>query len=103
MGWWKADQVSTPSIRPPASPPGSSSSSLDQSASSCPVDAKTRSIWLQQARPESRSQSQKLPVPDSHPPIPSPAANAFATSPSSQCSSDAISQHPPPPTKTSPL
>ena len=98
MGWWKADQVSTPSIHPPASP------SLDQPASSCPVDPKTRAIWLQQARSESRSQSHTLPVPDSHLPIPSNAANAFATSPSSQCSSYAITKHPPPPaTRNSPL
>ena len=110
MGWWKADpsvspsEPSEPSIAPPPSTTNTPLAPSTESASACPVDPKTRAIWLQQARPQSQIQSQALPLPDSHPPIPAEAANTFATSPSSQCSSDTITQHAPPPSsKSSPL
>src|ERR1700728_1956426 len=103
MGWWKVDPVpSPPQSSPPvvapsrAAPAVSVSSPSTNSTSSYPVDPKTRGIWLQQAKSQSKSGFQTQPLPDSHPPILSEAANTFAVSPSTQCSSDTITQHPHP-------
>jgi cytochrome c heme-lyase len=107
MGWWKADplpspsQSSAPSIAPPTCPNPPSSPST-QSASACPVDPKTRSIWLQQAKSQPQAGAQAPQMPALHPPLPAEAANTFTTSPSSQCSSDTITQHAPPPSSTNP-
>ncbi|OAL25595.1 hypothetical protein AYO20_10436 [Fonsecaea nubica] len=110
MGWWKADPAPEPHAPPAVS---SSAITLDQSrhhlpqqlpadsASACPVDPKTREIWLQQAQqikssqskgetplrnPQQRSQPS---LPPSHPPL--PKATAIS---SQECSSDRISQDP---------
>jgi cytochrome c heme-lyase len=111
MGWWKVDPVLSPSqssppvVAPPrVAPAGPISAPSANSPSSCPVDPKTREIWLQQAKSQSKSGFQSQPLPDSHPPILPEAANTFAVSPSTQCSSDTITQHPHPQSSTdSPL
>ncbi|KIX95644.1 uncharacterized protein Z520_08764 [Fonsecaea multimorphosa CBS 102226] len=114
MGWWKADPGPAPEVLQ-APPPAVSSipphaqfnhpqhPSIDSaSASACPVDPKTREIWLQQAqqmkRPQSpveatqtRAQTSQPSLPASHPPLPSRPA---ATISSQECSSDRISQGP---------
>src|SRR5271154_204148 len=103
MGWWKADPVpspsqsSPPSVSPSSAPAVPTFAPSAKSTSACPVDPKTREIWLQQAKSQSKSQFQTQSIPDLHPPILSEAANTFAASPSStQCSSDTITQHPHP-------
>ena len=111
MGWWKADPVpspsqsSPPSVAPSSAPAVPAFAPSAKSTSACPVDPKTREIWLQQAKSQSKSQFQTQPIPNPHPPILSEAANTFAASPSStQCSSDTITQHPHPQSSiTSPL
>ena len=111
MGWWKADpvpspsQTSPPSIAPSSAPAVPAFTPLAKSTSACPVDPKAREVWLQKAKLQSKSQFQTQPIPDSHPPILSEAANTFAASPSStQCSSDTITQYPHPQSSiTSPL
>ena len=100
MGWWKADPVPEEPPRPQASPP--QRPSIPQPESSCPVDEKTRSIWLQQAKAKAASQQPSLP--SSHPPIlpqqprqppqPSPPTSTLPTT--NECSSDTISQSPDP-------
>ncbi|KIW52753.1 hypothetical protein PV05_08376 [Exophiala xenobiotica] len=115
MGWWKADPVpeppqprpapsSTPSVAPHPLPSQLSTSS-SASASSCPVDPKTRSIWLQQAQAQKNFQTQpqtQTQLPPSHPPLPSnppkshphalPLPSTYGSS--QECSSDRISQSP---------
>ncbi|KIW95350.1 uncharacterized protein Z519_03934 [Cladophialophora bantiana CBS 173.52] len=111
MGWWKADPGSEPQAPQAAQQPSSQSSmalhhpqlSAD-SASACPVDPKTREIWLQQAQqvkksqlqggethpqthPQTQRQTQSSYLPASHPLLPNPT-----TISSQECSSDRISQ-----------
>ncbi|EXJ85910.1 cytochrome c heme-lyase [Capronia coronata CBS 617.96] len=122
MGWWKADPVpdSTPLPPPPTPqvlshpphpiPPQSTS----DPASACPVDPKTRALWLQQAQKKSQSQSQSQPATQTNTPLPSlpplhptiplpsqaPQQPATAIKPTTsygsfeECSSDRISQSP---------
>lgn len=71
------------SSQPVQSPPTTSSPSADTS-SACPVDEKTRAVWLSQ-------QSQPNPP---HPVSSSSSSSSFAASPTSACSSDTISQSP---------
>ncbi|KAJ9607832.1 hypothetical protein H2200_007911 [Cladophialophora chaetospira] len=113
MGWWKADPVpeaprptqsqSAPAVVPPHPVPAQPSA---DAASACPVDPKTRAIWLQHAqaaKSQSDPQAQtKHELPSSHPPIPMPTPSqppqnlpSINTTPSSkECSSDRISQSP---------
>ena len=109
MGWWKADPEAT--VTPSLPAPETQTPPPAPDSSACPVDPKTRSIWLQQAQ----SRAQKQPdLPASHPPIPRapqqqqqpppppPSSNPLPGS-SLECSSDRISQsptHPPTTTKT---
>ncbi|KIX04614.1 uncharacterized protein Z518_05484 [Rhinocladiella mackenziei CBS 650.93] len=98
MGWWKADPVpeqspSTSTIHPHPMPP--SSSSTPDSTSACPIDHKTRSIWLQQAQKNSQTQTpsavQSHPLLSSSQPRPSPtAANPTSFGSLQDCSSDRI-------------
>ncbi|OAP60644.1 hypothetical protein AYL99_05646 [Fonsecaea erecta] len=112
MGWWKAD----PGPEPQATTPAASSipphdhqfnhhhpqSPSTDSSPACPVDHKTRELWLQQAqqmknpqsqqgeahsRAHSRAHPTQPGLPASHPPLPRPA-----TISSQECSSDRISQ-----------
>ncbi|KAL2399098.1 Holocytochrome-c1 synthase [Exophiala dermatitidis] len=121
MGWWKADPVpdapspasTTQNAYPsssPSQPPHPIPASTTDSASACPVDPKTRSLWLQQAQAaKSQSSSQQqgastpLPsLPPSHPTIPSakisptpqPTPSPTSYGSSQECSSDRISQSP---------
>ncbi|KAI1616608.1 cytochrome c/c1 heme-lyase [Exophiala viscosa] len=110
MGWWKADPVPDPQPpQLPSTPPHpipTQSHPASTSESSCPVDPKTRAIWLQQVQktPQSQSQAQSQ-LPPSHPPLPTstptptpsrpPVPTAYASS--QECSSDRISQSPLPP------
>ncbi|KIW67278.1 hypothetical protein PV04_06543 [Phialophora macrospora] len=125
MGWWKADPIPEPAQLPQSQPtqnpapipphpiPVQASTGTDSaSASACPVDPKTRAIWLQQAQQIQKSPSQAQiqghpDLPPSHPPvraspaspslrdIPSTSASASASAPSSvECSSDRIEQDP---------
>lgn len=102
MGWWKADPVETaPEVQPrPTSqipsfhPPVAAGSETE----SCPVDSKTREIWLQQAKAQREQQKQQS---SPSPPAPTPAAKpsqpTFASTTAAQsqeCSSDRISQAP---------
>ena len=111
MGWWKADPVDTPeqppppyqpSKLPPSHPPLANPSEAD----ACPVDSKTREIWLQQAKAQRQQQSQRTqqqpqpgqqassPIPQ---PTPRPTPATFTSTTASQsqeCSSDRISQAP---------
>ncbi|ETN46242.1 uncharacterized protein HMPREF1541_00426 [Cyphellophora europaea CBS 101466] len=108
MGWWKADPVPAtesptqqPSFSPPAQPaarPVAPTSTSDESA--CPVDPKTRALWLQQAQAKAQSQAQeKTTLPPNHPPLP-PTANASLAS--KECSSTRITgQTAAPPAPTS--
>ena len=111
MGWWKADPVPTaphPQKAPsatavptqPLPPQPSISTDFTQA---CPVDAKTREIWLQQAKAQnSRTETQPQRIDlrsqflPSHPPLPQtqslPSINT--TDSSKECSSDRISQSP---------
>ncbi|KAJ9646296.1 hypothetical protein H2204_000959 [Knufia peltigerae] len=114
MGWWKADPVPEPpqphastltSSSIPQPPPPTSTSSASSSA--CPVDPKTRSIWLQQAQAQKNSAQSQLPP--SHPPLPldhpklsTSPSQPQPLPPSKECSSDRISQSPSPPTTASP-
>lgn len=99
MGWWKADPVpAKPSVTPDPS-------AITQSApppepvTECPVDPKTRAIWLQQ-HTKSQTQPQATSLPETHPPISTPPAATFASTPTAQCSSDTISQKPSLPSTT---
>ncbi|EHY55526.1 cytochrome c heme-lyase [Exophiala dermatitidis NIH/UT8656] len=123
MGWWKADPIpDTPSpasttqnaypSSSPSQPPHPIPSSTTESSSACPVDPKTRSLWLQQAqaaKPQSSSQQQGAStplrsLPASHPTIPSaklspppppePTPTPTSYGSSQECSSDRISQSP---------
>ena len=124
MGWWKADSApahqqlplaqNPPTPLPPHHVPVQSTT---DSATACPVDPKTREIWLQQAQ-AMKSQQQSLPhktpsqsqLPPSHPPIPTPTpqkrpqslSNLNTTTSSRECSSDRISQSSPTPESLSP-
>ncbi|KAF7506166.1 hypothetical protein GJ744_012146 [Endocarpon pusillum] len=100
MGWWKADPPAEPSSTPvPAASSSHPQVSLlptpntEDSGSSCPVDAKTRALWLQQA-----SSAQRLPEPTTasstrrdgnQEPASAAASTPLSTA---QCSSDTISQ-----------
>ena len=94
MGWWKADPPpyevppSTQAPSTPSPPPGRPA----QEASACPIDPKTREIWLQRAKRDPRMavelpQSHKLSVP----PLQTPSST-FAAAHSEECSSDRIDQ-----------
>ncbi|KPI43907.1 Cytochrome c1 heme lyase [Cyphellophora attinorum] len=110
MGWWKADPVpaaptAQASSQPPPPAPGARPTPPAQtspSESSCPVDPKTRSLWLQQAAASKASQSAATtpppppPLPSNHPSLPS---TTTATLASKECSSTRItgqSASPPP-------
>lgn len=98
MGWWKADPVPearaptdvavpTPTPTPVAPHPILPS----DSASECPVDTKTRSIWLQAAQAKQKSGETKSQIATSisasnYPPVPTAVAS------SQECSSDRIDQ-----------
>src|SRR2546423_1595110 len=107
MGWWKADPVPSPaqSTAPLTAPPTASIDSPSipstEPPSACPVDPKTRSKWLQQAKSQHQAHGQAPALPEPHCAIQSDGANAFATSPSTQCSSDTITQHSPAPSSAS--
>lgn len=111
MGWWKADPVepsqsipapspvhtSAPSATkiPPSHPPIAGNPS---EADACPVDHKTREIWLQQAKKQRELQAQQK-TQSSPPAAPAatPTPPTFASTTASQskeCSSDRISQSP---------
>ena len=106
MGWWKADPEPS---KPPSSlkiSPGQSetpqqapSTLSTESLSACPVDPKTRSIWLQQAQKhqdqgeEHNQNPRSSSLPPAHPPI-TAASTTFAATPSEECSSDRIDQSP---------
>lgn len=102
MGWWKADPVSDQAPAHPSLPSSIPSSPPSSEASSCPVDPKTRSIWLQQAQSRAQSQPQPTPkLPADHPPLPSQPNPSTSPLPGSslECSSDRISQSPHPTTQ----
>lgn len=114
MGWWKADPVEpaqpvpTPGSVPTPAPTATKipsfhppvSGSLSE-ADACPVDSKTREIWLQQAKKQRELQAQqqtqsKTPAASAATPAP-PAPATFASTSAAQsteCSSDRISQSP---------
>jgi cytochrome c heme-lyase len=111
MGWWKADpvpssteqQATSPPSPHPVAPPTPPSTTASESA--CPVDPKTRSLWLQhaQAKAQTGKQDASTPLPPSHPPLPTPPPQPLATK---ECSSDRITGQtaapPHPPTITPP-
>lgn len=117
MGWWKADPVEspqpasspqvptpTPSAKIPALHPPISGNPSE--ADACPVDHRTREIWLQQAKKQ-----RELHALQKEQFVPSAAPAATATPPtftsttaaqSTECSSDRISQSPAPQSVTVP-
>lgn len=115
MGWWKADPVestqpvSTPPTQSPAPPskiptfhPPVSGNLSESDA--CPVDSKTREIWLQQAKKQRELQAQQKsqsmsPAAPAATPTP-PTFASTTTTQSTECSSDSISQSPAPPSVT---
>lgn len=104
MGWWKTDPVEEPVQKqpnppptrlPPSHPPVANLSEAD----SCPVDHKTREIWLQQAKAQRQRQEQSQnqaasPAQAPTPPQPAPTFTSTTASQSQECSSDRISQAP---------
>jgi cytochrome c heme-lyase len=99
MGWWKADPPPYEEISP-AQTPAAPSQALPRPAqepSACPIDPKTREIWLQKAKGNPKMaaalpQSHKLqatPAPSA--PNPSPSST-LAAAPAEECSSDRIDQ-----------
>ena len=93
MGWWKADP---PPYEAPApaqtKSPAPSPPRAAQEPSACPIDPKTREIWLQKAKANPKMAAE---LPQSHklqisPVSASPAI--FAGAPSEECSSDRIDQ-----------
>lgn len=109
MGWWRADPVEeTPEARPPQARPTSQIPAFHPpvakgaESEACPVDSKTREIWLAQAKAQRQKQQEKS-TPTPAPPTPTPAAvpaqpqPTFASTTAAQsqeCSSDRISQAP---------
>lgn len=120
MGWWKADPVepSQPNPSPPTASPAPSSKIPSfhppvagnlAEADACPVDSKTREIWLQQAKKQRELQSQ-LKTQVTPPPPAAPAATptvptftSTTAAQSTECSSDRISQNPTPQSITVPV
>lgn len=111
MGWWKADAIEKPvetpppysaSKLPPSHPPVANPTQAD----SCPVDHKTREIWLQQAKAQRQQEKQQQHSPITAAiPAATPTPPTFASTTASQsqeCSSDRISQAPTPESVTVP-
>lgn len=98
MGWWKADPVPEPqqAVSPPsasAAPSAPHPLPAGADASSCPVDSKTREIWLQQAKRQAQvkktGEQQSVSATTVSASTP---AKTFAAAPAEQCSSDRIDQ-----------
>lgn len=113
MGWWKADRVESPQDPPSSEPSAKLSSShppisaTASEADACPVDHKTREVWLQQAKQQRDRQAQQQ-LPKTSPttagatsPVTTPS-NATASK-SLECSSDRMSQLPAPESITIPV
>lgn len=117
MGWWKADPIEPPqpvSSSSTTNPPPSSkvpsfhppiAGNLSE-ADACPVDSKTREIWLQQAKKQRELQAQQnsQPIPPAAP-VATPSVPIFTSTTAAQsteCSSDRISQTPAPQSITVP-
>jgi cytochrome c heme-lyase len=106
MGWWKADPVPERQQTIPGPPTQTAPHPLPAGAdiSACPVDSKTREIWLHQAKQQSQAKKSisSQPIPQTASVTASPA-KAFASAPSEQCSSDRIDQSTSPSSKVQPF
>lgn len=94
MGWWKADPPPYEALTPAQTPskPAPSPPRPTQEPSVCPIDPKTRDIWLQKSKGNPKMAAE---MPASHKPIAPPAqtpASTFAPAPLEECSSDRIDQ-----------
>ncbi|KAK5091185.1 hypothetical protein LTR05_001365 [Lithohypha guttulata] len=95
MGWWKADPVPA-STEPPPPPPLPSALPLSHppvastsQADACPVDSKTREIWLQQSKAQRQQQKrQQEQAVSTIPSVTAPTFTSTTAAQSQECSSD---------------